>query len=217
MTFAQSILQLSIWIIVVPLVAGLVFFRFLDAPSRLVLYLVILAAIPQLLTATMHHNRNLNIIYNIYTPVEFLFFYLLLGNKLKQQVVFKTISFILIVVFLATLALLTWLYGIKDKFLNELVCVANITYLFWVFMFILKGLLNDEQLLNTRLPIFWFIAGLLLYTPCTIYVFAMTYYIEQSTNPFIHNLWSIHGIFNSLLYIFFSIGFYMNYRTVRTE
>lgn len=217
MTFAQIILQLSIWIIIVPLVAGLILFNFLDEPSRLILYLVILAAIPQLLTAIMIHTSNLNVFYNLYTPLEFLFFYFLLGSKFKQPGAFRTISHILIILFLAVLALLIWMYGLKYKFLNELVCMANIVYLIWIFMFILQGLLNDQKLMNTSLPIFWFIAALVLYTPCTIYVFAMSYYIKRSTNPFIHSLWSIHGIFNIMMYLFFSIGFYMNYRITKTK
>ena len=50
MTLSEIILQLSIWSVLAPLVAGLFFFRYLDEPSRIIFYVVVVATIPQLLT-----------------------------------------------------------------------------------------------------------------------------------------------------------------------
>jgi hypothetical protein len=216
MPWSDIILQLSIWSVVLPLVAGFLFFKQLDEPSRIVFYVVVLATLPQLLTASLHHSKNLNIVYNIYTPLEFIFIYFLLGNKYTKPI-FRYISLCLVAVFFILLTVMIAWFGLYWKFLNELVCAANTIYLIWIFMFILQSLLTDQKLMNHRLPMFWFISGLLIYTPCTIFVFALAYYIENSKNPVIHNLWSIHGVFNVTMYCLFAIGFYKSYRLARAR
>jgi len=210
MSLSYLILQLSIWSVVLPLVAGFLFFKSLDEPSRILFYVVILATIPQLLTVQMIHTKDLNVVYNAYTLIEFPLIYFLLGNKFQRKF-FRYASKTIVILFFTLSALLIARFGLRDKFLNELVCAANTAYLAWIFMLILENVLNDQKLMNPRLPIFWFISGLLLYTPCTILIFAFTYYIGKSTTPFIHNLWSIQGVFNTIMYVFFAIGFYKSH------
>lgn len=216
MNWSYIILQLSIWIILVPLVAGLLFFRHLDEPSRIVFYVVVLAAVPQLLTASLDQTKGLNIVYNIYTPIEFIFLYFLLGNNYSKKA-FAYTSTALLIAFFALAAALTVKEGLYDKFLNELVCAANTVYLIWIFLYILQGVLTDQRLMNPRLPMFWFVAGLLIYTPCTIFAFALTDYIAQSTHRIISNLWSIHGVFNTVMYCLFAVGFFQSYRLSKAQ
>jgi len=201
--------QLSIWSVLVPLVTGLLLYKKLDPPSRIIFYLVLLAASPQIITEFMPSNPVRNVFYNVYTPAEFLLTYFFIGNKLQNRVL-RNISFSLILLFIVLSVVLIGKYGLSGRFLNEWVCAANISYLCWIFLFILESLLQEKSLLNTDLPLFWYISGLLLYTPCTIFVFALSYFISQSKNPFIHNLWIIHEIFNTALYVSFAIGLYKN-------
>ena len=216
MTLSEIILQLSIWSVLAPLVAGLFFFRYLDEPSRIIFYVVVVATIPQLLTIEMLHMKGLNIVYNAYTLVEFVLIFLFVGNKLQTSIT-RRIGYSLVALFFLLAVWLITRYGLYHKFLNELVCAANIAYLTWILMFILEGLLNEERLMNTRLPVFWFIAGLLLYAACTVLLFSLTYYIKHSTNPFIHNLWQVQGVLNVALYILFAIGFIKNYQLARLK
>jgi hypothetical protein len=216
MDWPKLIMQLSIWSILLPLAAGFLFFRRLDEPSRIIFYVVILASVPQILTAAMPDSKNLNIVYNIYTPLEFIFIYFLVGNKYTRPAFINTSRALVIAFFLLTVIIVVR-FGLYDKFRNELVCAADTVYLIWIFMFILQGLLTDQKLMNHRLPMFWFISGLLIYAPCTIFVFALMYYIDTSTVPFIKNLWSIHGVFNTLMYCLFAIGLFKNHRLEKAK
>lgn len=211
MSLSQIILQLSIWSVLVPLVAGLFFYRYMDDPSRIIFYVVICATIPQLLTLQMLHMKGLNIIYNLYTLVEFVLIFLFVGIRLQTKAL-RRISYSMVALFVILSVWLVAFYGMYQKFLNELVCAANIAYLTWILMYILEGLLHEEKLMNARLPEFWFIAGLLLYASCTILLFSLTYYIKTSTNPIIHNLWQVQGVLNVVMYILFAIGFSKNFR-----
>src|SRR5215831_8689501 len=123
MSSSSIILQLSIWSIVLPLVAGLFFYKSLDEPSRIIFYLMILAAIPQLLTIPMDDTKALNVVYNLYTPIEFLFIYLLIGIKIQIRS-FRIFGIILIIIFSCFASYLILTYGLYNRFLNELVCGA---------------------------------------------------------------------------------------------
>lgn len=208
MSLSNIILYTSILIVALPLVAGLWYYRQLDKPSHIIFLLVVVAAIPQLLTLSLINTKDMNLVYNIYTLFEFSILYFFIGCNFQRQA-FRKISFFTIIVFLGSAVWLIFRYGLYQKWLNELVCVANIAYLVWVFMFILESLLNETKLMNAKLPVFWFVIALLFYTPCTIFVVAMSHYIKD--NPFMKNLWSIHGVFNILMYAFFAIGFYKSH------
>lgn len=200
-------LQLSIWSIIIPLIVGSIYFKKLNKQSKLIYYLVVLATFPQVLTAFIAKTPILNSIYNIYTPMEFALTYFFIGNKFKAFF-FQKASQLIVVLFIF-LSLIFFVYdGIEKKVTNELICAANIFYLCWIFLYILESIINDEELLNVELPLFWYIIALFLYAPCTALVTAFDYYIGKSTNVLINNLWIIHDIFNSLLYIFFAIGLY---------
>ena len=206
---SSFILEVSIWCILLPLITGSLLYKKLDADSRLIFFLVAFATLPQILTAFFQHSSGLIFIYNIYTPVEFIFIYLFIGNKF-QGAIFKKISVLLIFLFISYSCFLCMYYGLSERFLNEWVCSANMCYLIWIFLFILESLILEKKLVNTHNPAFWFITGLIIYTPCTIFVFALCYYIETSGNYLIKNLWIIHGIFNTILYVLFAIGLYQN-------
>lgn len=200
---------MSIWSIIIPLLTGSLLYKKLDKESRIIFYIVVAAAVPQIITAFIQPSLVRNFLYNVYTPVEFVLTYILICNKLRG-LLFRNICMSIIILFVVLSSTLIFTYGLSQRFLNEWVCAANISYLCWIFLFLLEGLLQERSLLNTGLPLFWYISALLIYTPCTIFVFALSFYITRSQNPFISNLWSIHGIFNTALYILFAIGLYQN-------
>jgi hypothetical protein len=210
MNFSEIILQLSIWSIIVPLVAGCFLFKKLDKPSLIMFAIVVLATIPQLLTVTMHHNKNLNIIYNLYTLLEFILMYLLFGRNLQTRI-FRYLNVAAIIGFYTLAIVEIANYGMRAWFLNALVAASGIVYLVWIFLYILENLLKDQTILNPQLPVFWYTVAWLLYGASTSFVFSMANYIDNSKNPFIHNLWTIQGVFNVILYLFFAIGFYQSY------
>ncbi|NOT92394.1 hypothetical protein [Ferruginibacter sp.] len=97
--------------------------------------------------------------------------------------------------------------GIKAKVLFELICLVNLLYVFFIFYYFLKMFRNDAYIFSFKEPFNWYILGLLLYAPCTFFLFAD--YLNTSAN--LHHgkstLWVIHNIFNITLYVTFTIGF----------
>jgi hypothetical protein len=209
MSAPDLLTQISSWIILLPFLIGLPLYRKLDRDSRWVFGLVSLALIPQILTPFWNHTAFLGLVYNIYTPVEFILTFGFLGLKLQRRS-FRVLSWIPVGGFLLISVWLIYRFGVQDRFLNEWVCAANISYLCWVFLLILESLLNEVKLLNGELPLFWYITGLLLYTPCTIFVFSLCYYINTSQHPLIRRLWMVQSVFNTTLYVCYAIGLYRN-------
>lgn len=209
MNLSNLIYEISIWSICVPLITGMVFYRRLDKPSCIIFYLIILALIPQLITEFKYCKPVLNLIYNAYTPIEFLLIYLFIGREFRRRLA-RNCALVIAGLFISLFFFLIIRYGMNKRFLNELVCGANIAYLCWILMYILESIWDEKKLLDPQLPLFWHITALILYTPCTVLVFALYYYIDTSKNIVINNLWIIHGIFNTHLYLFFAIGFYKN-------
>lgn len=185
---------------------GCLIYKKLDKESRIIFYLVILASVPQTLTDIIG-NSLLHFIYNVYTAIEFFLIYIFIGNKMQRRI-FRNISTVIAVAFILLSLFIFIFYGWNHGFLNEWVCAANICYLSWILLFILESLENEKKLLNVHDPLFWHLSALLIYTPCTMFVFALSSYINKSQNPFINKLWIIHGVFNTLLYLFFAIGFF---------
>ena len=202
-------LQLSIWSVVIPFLAGLLWFKQLSTASKTVFWLVIAAIVPQVLTEFMHQGNFLNTLYNIYTPVEFVIIYRLF-YKPAYIPLFKRIRLVSVMLFLVFAIMIVSWYGINHRFLNELVCVANLCYVAWISVFILQGLLNDEETPDHGSPMFWYVSGLILYTPATALVFSFYYSIGK--NDLVKSLWIIHDIFNTAMYVFFAIGMYKNFR-----
>jgi len=167
--------------------------------------LVFLAALPQILTAFIPQKALLNCIYNIYTIIEFILVYFFIGNK-ASTLFFKKISRLTVMFFVLFLFVLIINEGLTNRFLNELVCVANIIYVSWIFSYVLENLFFENELLNIKLPMFWYLTGLILYTTCTALVFSFYYSIGKTS--ILKNLWIIHNVFNTLMYILFAVGLY---------
>lgn len=207
MLLQKLIWYISVWSVLLPFLTGALLYRRLGKSSRTIFYIVAAAIPPQLLTLVYAHSDELNVLYNIYTIVEFgLVCRLIVSPMLKKS---GAAPWIPIPIFLIMICYSVLSQGMQSYF-NEWVCLANIIYLYWIFLFVLYCLKNEMRLLNTGLPIFWYISALLLYAPCTIFVFSLYSYIDGSGNPFIHQLWSIHGIFNTLMYVLFTIGLAQN-------
>lgn len=206
-------LDISIWSITIPLFVGFVNFKILNQNSLIVYYLILLASIPQLLTIGFLRTSTLNLIYNVYTPIEFGFIFYLMSRNIYISLLRKlliAISFLFVFLSLYLIAST----GINGRFLYEWVCYANLCYFCYCILIIFQNLINEKDLLHYDMPMFWFLSGLLLYTPCTFFVFALYPFIYKSDNIIIKNLWIIHNIFNTVLYIFYAVGLYKNEKGV---
>lgn len=57
-----------------------------------------------------------------------------------------------------------------------------------------------------------YLLGLFFYSSCTMLIFALWDYIMANRDSYLKNLWIIHDVFNTFMYIIFSIGFLFEVR-----
>lgn len=202
----MKFLQLtSEWIIVIPLVTGLLLFKSLKKGSLIIFFIVCAAFIPQLATTFLKDidPSTLSILYNIYTPVEVILFLSFFGTKLKWTNLFSVLA----IVFALLTSYFFYTQGIKSKVISELICLSSLLYVFLIFFYFLKMFKDDAYLFSMTDPFNWYILGSLLYFPCTFFLFAD--YLNTSSN-LSHGkstLWVVHNFFNITLYLTFTIGF----------
>jgi hypothetical protein len=200
---------ISIWIIVLPLVAGFINYKGLNRDSRWIFFLVLAALLPQILTFTINKQTAfLNVSYNCYTLIEFLILYLLFAGKFKQRT-HGYIFTITLPVYTVIAVLLLIKNGIATYFLNGLVCINNVVYMIWILLFLKEQYSLPETVIQRTNSFAWYLLALLIYAPCTVIVFALYYYIRKAGNPVLLNLWIIQSVCNILLYIFFTIGLFI--------
>lgn len=205
---------ISIWIVVLPVVAGVVNYKGLNTDSRWIFYMSCLAVPPQLLTylSVFRETRLLNIFYNAYTPLEFILMYLLFRPKYETRlrrsiqwwsaVAYGVIS----VYFVLVLAR----YRIDDRFLNLWVCANNLTYILWIMLFLQEQYNSDSFVIRRDNPFAWYVLAFIVYAPCTVLVFGLYYYIRDPARPDQWNMWVIQSVCNIILYIFFAAGLFIS-------
>lgn len=200
---------ISIWIIVLPVLAGFINYKGLNKDSRWIFLLVVVAAVPQLLTFIINeHTAALNISYNLYSLIEIVVFFFLFMNKFLQ-------SGSKIIVYLSAAAyLFVALYffiakGFAATFLNTLVCVNNCIYMLWILILLKEQYQVKETLIVKSNPFMWYLLGILIYAPCSVIAFALYHYMREDENTLVANLWIIQSICNILLYILFTVGLFI--------
>lgn len=199
---------ISEWIVVVPFVWGLLLFSKLDTASKIIFCVVCIALIPQLATTFLKNvdKEFLNILYNLYTPLEFCFLLFFFYQRNKNR-------FLILSILLLNIIISIFLFSIKDisnGVVFQMISINNLLYTFLIFLYLIKQFNNDNYLLSISDPYNWYIIGLLLYAPCTFFVFANYLKTSSNLNSGKSVLWVIHNIFNILMYIFFAIGFLKN-------
>ena len=75
-------------------------------------------------------------------------------------------------------------------------------------MFILEQYSNEYVFkLTYNSSFFWIITGMFLYSLCTLMIFSFWQFIQTSPKNVSDILKAIHEIFNTNLYLFFTVGF----------
>ena len=203
MNFFQT---LSVYSVLLPLGLGLIIYRYLGTNSRIVIMLLAFATASQF--ASLIKSEGIKwAFYNLYTVIDSLVWtFLFFRNSQKKEIRF----FILIISSIVTI----WTFaiyiaqGIDARFYHELVCLNSVVQVIWVLAFFYERYLSEEvQRLITE-PMFWYSLGLLIYAPCTYFLFA--FYHEVHANPAYTNLWLLHNVINSFMYFIFAVGVFVN-------
>ncbi|MBL6444708.1 hypothetical protein JMN32_00200 [Fulvivirga sp. 29W222] len=191
--------------------AGCFFYTRLTVKSRLILLLVLAACIPQLARAFLGRIPALNIFYNINVVVELFILYFFFRKSYstnRKQQIFKILGAVCLL--LGVISISYW--GVESKFLTEWLCINNLVYTSWILLSVLDIYENDDRLLHTQRSYLLFLLGLFLYTSCTMLIFGLWHYIMANSDSLLKNLWIIHDVFNTIMYLVFLIGFYIDYR-----
>lgn len=201
--------RISIWIVISPLIIGVIKYKRLNFESKLIFYIVIIGAIPQVLRFFFETSSFLPIAYNLYTPSEFFVYYLVFIKKIRSPKVIKVYK-VSVIVFIVTSLVLIFNFGIVNRFLNEWVILNNTIQIVWICFCLLEYYNLDEVNITISEPFFWFMSGITIYATSTIVFYSLWYFIKMNSGAQTELLKVIHHIFNILLYILFSIGLYKN-------
>lgn len=178
----------------------------LDRNSLLLFILLVCASFPQLGSAFLSHEKK-NILYNIYTIVDHVFWALIfyLNSRrlgLKLVILFSVILFSLYSINLFSQS------GLHSRFFTELVALNHLIQVIWVLSFYYSLYMEEDIYELEKMPIFWYSLGLLLYAPSSYFLFV--YYEEVRDQNMYPELWIIHNLVNTLMYLVFSVGMYAN-------
>lgn len=161
--------------------------------------------------AIIGRGHTLNYFYNFHIPAEFLLLFFFFRQQVASRK--RVIIFNLMALFGVTVgAVLLFQYGIGEKFLSEWVCANNLVFTSWMLIMLLDIFEDDKKELNFYQPQMWQLLGLFFYTSCTLVIFSLWHYIMKNRDTVLNNLWIIHDIFNTLMYIIFTISFILERR-----
>lgn len=202
--FKAILENISIWIILLPLLTGSWFIKKMSRDSFIIFVLVIIATPPQLITAFFELRSNtLNLFYNVYTPIEFILLFFLFKPKFYSSVN-KKIFIATGVLYVIISVLFLLLFNLSKVFVNEWACVNNLLYIVWILMYISEIFSFNFAEIKKDTAFSYFLLGIFLYAQCTVLLFALYYYISQSA--VLGNTWIIQSLGNIAMYILFTLG-----------
>lgn len=205
MSFPHLVYYGSVYSVLLPLLAAFTRLQRLDATGRWILALVAVASVPQILPLYFP-VLGANTLYNVYTLIEFGILFQVFRLQLQHRV-YRRAMIISAVLYSLLAIFLIGSSGIEAEFLNELVCLNGVLYLFWSLLYIRWLALGEEAaVFETTTPFFWFFTGILIYAPCTIVVLALDSRINANPASMLQHLRTIHGLFNISMYVCFAIG-----------
>jgi len=190
----------------IPVAAGIYFFKRLKTDRKLLLYFFIYTSIVELSNAWMASHRIHNLwSINIYTLVEYSFFVFIL-NKWIKEIFMRWLSLIGSVLFYP----LWFGYFILNKTLDINNAPASITEscvlaLLSAFAVVTLGLKTETPVFkNYR---FWFAGAAFVYFAVSIlldYIFALLFDNNTTYNS---GIWNIHSVINIAVNIVFAYAF----------
>jgi hypothetical protein len=202
--------QISIWSVIIPLITGLIFFKWLNWDSKTILFIVFFASFPQILISLSAWGKKHSIeLYNIYTLIEVLlyalFFHKHIGTRKNKIILLTLVGLFFLRAFSYSKL------NLFSRFYYEWVSYSNLLYLLLVILFLYEKYQSQNFALSPKNQNFWYCVGLLIYAPTTFLMFMLYTKVSVNQKATYSYLWSIHDIFNTLMYLLFAIGMYMNY------
>jgi hypothetical protein len=102
-------------------------------------------------------------------------------------------------------------FGIIEVFLTQWLSVNNLAFTMWTLLLVYEYYLEDLSHFKEHPSLPFFLSGLFLYNCSTVFVFPLWEYVTNPNSP-LSVLIPIHAVFNSIMYLLITIGFYLEIR-----
>lgn len=152
--------------------------------------------------SSLHYT--INFLYNIYSPIEAIFFLWFLSNIARSPVdnsakvaMYTMLPLWLVLDVLLPKLNITFAFSFFDPAYNILVAfIAGITLL---------HLIEKEAEISIN-PFFWTLFGIFLYNFSSFFIMLLKF------TDFAGQLWFLHDTMNIITYLFFAVGFWVHYK-----
>jgi hypothetical protein len=212
--FANLLYTVSAFSALLPLLTGIFIGNRLGRSSRILLVLMLFAAVSQLNAwfNTDEHERWM--IFNLYSITDaaiWSFIFFRNSNKTLTRLGIGGVFLLQLSVYFVFI----YHNGISGRFFYEFVCLNSFVQLIWVLAFFYERYKSDLVHSLIKEPMFWFCLGLLVYCPTTYFLFVY-YKVVRMDNTEYGDLWSMHSLVNTFMYIIFTMGMYVNIKRIST-
>jgi hypothetical protein len=199
----RPLTYLTVFAFIIPLSAGIGYFRRLDHQMKLLAILMVLSGISETTSFIISEfSDSLYFwVYHIYFPVEYTFFALIFSAWIKNRIYSKAVKYSIPVI---------WAFAIFNSLfiqnLNELnsypITLALIIYTIMALYVLYQVMAGDlGHILKNH--IFWVSTGLLIFSAGDLAYFAFHPLVKKH---YLVVIWEIHSILNVTTYIFYFIG-----------
>ena len=205
----QTLIFLAFIPVVLSAIAGLIRFKKLEPPLHILFWLIIVAVVTEVVSRVLWVQKISNLfLWPMYISAEFALIAWLYRYELKKMFLAKIIP-VLAISFTA-FTCITWLMGKSAIFQPLQRFIESIFVLSFVLMFFYQTIKDMAIVHLERMPMFWVSAGLFIYFTGDIFIFIFSNYILSYSKQFNMQTWAIHAVFNTVLYIFYTLALCIN-------
>ncbi len=205
--FAHALNTISVYSVFLPVVAGVFSYSNFKANARALLLVLAFASIPHIAIIVNKTGSLPVIFYNCYILAEALLWPLVFLLTYELRSIKRILILLWCLNFLVPLGYIAYT-GFSTVFHNKLVCVNSFLQITYIILFFYEINQRHDFIILKKEPMFWFSIGLLFYSTCTFFLFLyfekINSYMSKSE---LNVLWGIHDFFNTLMYVFFTVGF----------
>jgi len=201
---AQEIIRNSPYVILLPLVAGIITFKKNTTANRILTVHIGLAAVFTAVSAVMWYKHQNNLpLSHVYTVLEFVFLSVYYSLVYPDRQMKTTIR--IVVLLFVVFAVLNVLY-LQDIYQYN--TYARSVQAFIMMVYGLGGYFMVLQQKNTiyNTSFFWINTGYLVYFSVSLFLFMLNNYLIYLGRDVVLVSWAIHALVMALLYILVSIG-----------
>lgn len=201
---------ISIWIVILPSLIGLFYFKKLGNSSKIIWGMSLLAVIPQMISIMPYFKGKRYIYYNLYTIPEilfsFIFLWLLMDKKRPSNHLIK----LFLPIFFGVFIWLLFREDITKRFFFECVAICNLMVVFGVLNIIYHAIQSNSIIIKKNQPENYFITGLFFYAPLTVIIYSLWNFLQSHPDSAVQKLNIIHAIANTTMYALFACGIAMD-------